>query len=507
MPGPRPGGTFPRGCNGGRRPAIAPTVPRHRRLLSGLLIALSIAAHAPCADAATFLVNSSADTTDGTCSADPTGCTLREAVEAVVATPGRDTIRFDAAVFPKGNFSPVLLTSPLPVIADPAGTVVDGEGTSALITGGNNGIPVGLVFASAPGVPLAKVTVANLTVAGFTGPAIYVCGGELPFCSEDVSGTVVDRVVTNATDGDGIRVEGRNVAKTRILSSVAFHSDSVGIRLAAEASVVGWRIEGCTVRAADEQAIQVAAVGDITGGVIVDTTVVDNRSGIAILSDGQVGKTKISNVVALRNLGIGIWVRGDAGTSGVAISSSTVTANLQGIIVRSAGTNSAPTLTNVVADATFAEGISFEGETSGAKIGRAVALANTTGLSLADNALGASLKDVNTAANGSHGLVLRGSASKLQKVRADGNGDSGILLTPLQNGLTGTSSGNSVQKSVTCANNGHGIQVAVGTTNSRIQKNVALGNGDNDYRDENPDCDANVWSGNVFGSGTPACVQ
>lgn len=54
-------------------------------------------------------------------------CTLREAIESAVATAGRDTILFDAGVFPSGNGTAAIdLASPLPMIADPAGTVLDG---------------------------------------------------------------------------------------------------------------------------------------------------------------------------------------------------------------------------------------------------------------------------------------------------------------------------------------------------------------------------------------------
>ena len=394
------------------------------------------------------------------------------------------------------------------MIADPAGTVVDGDGAGFYVTGGNNNIATGLVFASAAGVPLAKVTVANLIVSSFTGSAIHVCGGEFPSCTEDVSDTFVNRVVANGAHADAIRVSGRNVRKTRVVESVGLHADGAGIRVIATGSVVGWRIQGCTVRASDELGIAVLALGDIVGGAILDTTVFDNRSGISVLSDGRVEKLKIANVVEVRSLGVGIFVRGDAGTNGVVITDTAVTANISGIVLRSEIAHGAPTLTNVVVDTTFAEGLTIAGETVGAKINRTVALANgATGLLLSENALGASVKSVVTAGNGADGLTIRGSNSTLQKIRADGNRENGIRLTALLNGLTGTSSGNAVQKSVASGNGGHGIFLTAGTTNSRVQKNAALGNDAEDLRDANPSCDANVWSANTFRRGTDPCIR
>src|SRR4051794_171803 len=84
--------------------------------VAGLLLSLAVTAHAA---AATFIVNSKADGSDGACSAAAGGCTLREAIEAAVAAAGRDTIRFDATVFTPGMHPVrISLASALPVIAD-----------------------------------------------------------------------------------------------------------------------------------------------------------------------------------------------------------------------------------------------------------------------------------------------------------------------------------------------------------------------------------------------------
>src|SRR6476646_9627773 len=133
------------------------------------------------ARAATFTVNNSGDDPPDTCDTAMGGCTLRAAILAAVATPGRDIIRFDPTVFPLGAPVEIDVEVPLPPIADPAGTIVDGSGAGVIIgqllTGGGNTRIDGLVFASAPGVPLVGAMVTNLTIVGFPGAGILVCGG------------------------------------------------------------------------------------------------------------------------------------------------------------------------------------------------------------------------------------------------------------------------------------------------------------------------------------------
>ena len=216
---------------------------RRRRVVTAL--GVCVLAVAASARAATFVVNSKTDATDGSCVPAPGGCTLREAIEAAVATAGRDTIRFDASVFPHGAV-PVLipLASALPVIADPAGTVIDGSGASVRIFGGG-AIEDGLVFASAPGVPLTKPTVANVSVDSFTGDGVAICGGLPPTCDADVTGAVVRNVFVNGTGRSGITIAGRVVKKAQVIDSVTFQTSSDGIALFA-GTLIGARVEGST---------------------------------------------------------------------------------------------------------------------------------------------------------------------------------------------------------------------------------------------------------------------
>ena len=233
-----------------RYPDPTPRPASARRCLgaAAALAVIVLVSGAGRAGAATFIVNSTADTDDTACTTDAGGCTLREAINAAVATPGRDTIKFDPTVFPKAPpVSEIFVTTALPVIADPAGTVVDGLGTYAGIITNNPGVLDGLVFASAPGVALAKATVANVIIGGFTANGVRICGGTPPNCDADVTKAVVQNVAVGGVHGDGIRIEGRNVNKARILNSTVWNSgdnnSSAGIRIAGGTSIVGARVQ------------------------------------------------------------------------------------------------------------------------------------------------------------------------------------------------------------------------------------------------------------------------
>lgn len=56
-------------------------------------------------------------------------------------------------------------------------------------------------------------------------------------------------------------------------------------------------------------------------------------------------------------------------------------------------------------------------------------------------------------------------------------------------------------------NQREGIVVDLGSTRNRIVGNQALGN-DLDLRDLHPDCDDNLWEGNVFDTAEPEdCIR
>jgi CSLREA domain-containing protein len=138
------------------------------------------------AQAATFTVNSTADTNDGACTTTSGGCTLREAIAAANTSSGvADTINFAV-----GSETTITLTSELPTITDSAGLTIM-TGVARITISGNSQVQVFQVSSG------ANLTLEHLTVTEGSGEF----GGAI-----DNSGTLV---VTNSTfSGNFARIAG-----------------------------------------------------------------------------------------------------------------------------------------------------------------------------------------------------------------------------------------------------------------------------------------------------------
>ena len=461
----------------------------------GVLL-LSLAVAIP-AGATTFIVNSKTDTTDGSCGIGAGGCTLREAIEAAVATAGRDTIRFDPTAFPhETSPNPITLTSALPIIADPAGTVIDGAGASVRIDG-DRSVENGLVFASAPGVPLAKVTLANVSVVSFTRDAVKICGGVPPMCAADVSTALVRNVFVTDTGHSGIAISGRIVKKARVIDSVAFLTSTEGILLIASESLVGGRVEGCTASRSGGDGI-ILSSGSQIGSAIVDSFALNTGAdGIQIETEGgDVSKSKIANVVSYRTQK-GILI--DGYLSAPSISDAVASqSELTGIEIRSRGTTDA-TLTRVVADGNGLHGINLDGPITGGEIARAYALGNA-GTGIDCNGVTAVEVSEAIAAGNLFGIELHGSSSVLDRVHTSANDGTGIRVMG--------GDGNTIKRSTSTGNGvlSAGIDIFDDSGANIIEENVALGNAIDLY-DANATCDANSWSDNVFRTRSQPCIH
>jgi CSLREA domain-containing protein len=478
-----------------------------RRAAVIALIAIACRGSVSHANAATFTVNSTADDASGTCGTAIGGCTLRAAILAAVATPGRDTIRFDPTVFPLGSPAEINVVVPLPAIADPAGTIVDGTGAGVLIgqqlTGGGMERIDGLVFASAPGVPLAGVAVLQVSVVGFPGAGILICGGVPPDCEDDVTGPVVQGVVASGNEQSGVEIHGRNVGKAQVTDAVATHNGNDGILVDASQSVAGTRVERC---AANENARTGIAIGELADTVsdtaIRDSIATHDTNGIAVAALSGVAKTKITNVAGINNSTRGIAIESLGALSATSIANSVGSGNETAAGIEIAG--------NVVSGATLQDvaanenrtGIVLDGQTAvtGAKITSAAAVGNQfDGIALREHVTGAKITRASVVGN-NVGLRVIGSGATLKQVRASENAEDGIRLD-------GPGGGNRVEKCAGTANQGPGIAIRSGSTGNTVQGNVALGNDAVDVLDDNPDCDADVWKKNVFETRSAPCIH
>jgi hypothetical protein len=328
-------------------------VPREQRSMRALTLALAftVVVLARAARAATFVVNNTAATTSGLCGTTPGGCTLPDAIAAANSTPGRDTIVFDPSVFPPGSDT-IIPVIALPVVADPAGTVIDGAGASVIIEGGpltglvlppgsGRGAPVpidGLVIASAPGIPLSKPMVANLTVHGFSGRGILICGGSTgTFCGEDVSGAVVQNVVVAGNGSSGLEIDGDTVMKTRVIETVATGNGDLGMRVAGATAVVDARIHGATARGNHRFGVGIVAPS-VAGALVTDTVAANNTAdGIEVNGAQSITKTKIMRVAVSRNGSSGVDVFGPGSATGTTIANVVAAGNTGGGIVIDVG--------------------------------------------------------------------------------------------------------------------------------------------------------------------------
>jgi len=92
-----------------------------------------------------------------------------------------------------------------------------------------------------------------------------------------------------------------------------------------------------------------------------------------------------------------------------------------------------------------------------------------------------------------------------------GNAGSGIYVT--RTGDNAITSSNVVNNNITNSNGVDGIRVQGptptrnGANNNTLTSNKGTGNSEHDGHDGNPNCDANVWSKNIFGTVNQACVK
>lgn len=461
--------------------------------LGGVGLALFVTAPAL---GATFTVNSTLDSSDGSCSSAAGGCTLREAIEAAVGMSGRDTIDFDASVFSAGaDAVRIKLGSALPVIADPAGTAVIGTGASVRIDG-SNAVANGLLLASAPGVPLGRVTVANVAVEGFTRHGIQICGGYPPECDADVSGALVRNVVAITNGGSGIFITGRVNKRPRVIDSVTFQSGEDGIRVHGSQSMLGARVEGCTASRNGRSGIVLAAE-EQTDSVVTDSFgLKSDNDGIAVNDDGMTVEPKVTNAVAWKNNN-GIAVRSVALTAAT-ISNSVATGNAaHGVVVGSDDGKDA-VLTRVTSDSNVSYGIFLDGLGTGGRVMGARVVGNEGFAIHTDAEIDLSVKDALVAANYG-GIELSGMDGVVERSNSSGNYyGSGVAIS---------GDGNTVIDNLTLGNGTYafGVWVEMGTGNT-ITANVAQGNGIDLY-DNNDDCGGNAWSDNIYLTGNPSCVH
>jgi parallel beta-helix repeat protein len=146
-----------------------------------------------------------------------------------------------------------------------------------------------------------------------------------------------------------------------------------------------------------------------------------------------------------------------------------------------------------------AGGFAFEGNTSDSWISNRASDNDNFGFSFADGG-GNALKDNRASGNGLGGFGIEETNDTLLENKATDNINAGFDVF---DGTVGTL----FRANQALGNTGPGLRLAIGATGNRVQNSKALGNGGFDLQDNNPGCDANLWSNNTFGTANQGCID
>jgi CSLREA domain-containing protein len=339
-----------------------------------------------------FIVNSTADTNNGACTTTAGGCTLREAIIAANANPGRDSIVFDT-----GTSAPTInVTSALPTITDEVGIAgvwgptsggvqLNGENAGA----GTNGLRVSA----------GNSEIRGLTINRFSGAGIRLEGGG--------TNTILECTIGTNTAGTAALPNGVGVA---IINSA---NNYIGLyNLISGNTGDGIFIDG---GASDNNSV----AGNIIGTNRNRTAAIPNGANGVIIRNGS--NNTIGEPVINGNANI---ISGNA-TNGVMIVGANATENL--VIGNNIGLNGAGLSDlgngdngvyifngahdNVVGKYVDGHNTAYGNIISG-NDGDGVRIegAGTNGNVLAKNVIGLNLNE-NKAANTNHGVFIGGGAS------------------------------------------------------------------------------------------------
>ena len=186
------------------------------------------------ADAQTFVVNTTAETSDGVCDPSPGGCTVADAIAAANANSGVDTIHFAPGL------TSFTLTAALPALSAVEGVTI--EGTDAPVTFTRAGVAAfdGLVVQSGVGLPLQHATVRKMNFVGFDGSGLVICGGtrDAQCVNGDIDSATVDHVASQGNTQFGVLVFGENVSSVAATNLDTENNTLDGLSMIAQGSDV-----------------------------------------------------------------------------------------------------------------------------------------------------------------------------------------------------------------------------------------------------------------------------
>jgi CSLREA domain-containing protein len=442
------------------------------------------------AAAATFIVNSTADTDDGVCTTSSGGCTLREAINAANENAGADTIEFNI-----GSGTPsITLGRSLPVIIEPVTINGNTGGATRVELNGNHVVVDGLIISAGNSV------VRNLVIKRCVDDAIEVHTNgsnilEGNFIGPDSEGT------SALGNGTGVEINsepsntiGGTVAAARNLISGNKNS---GVTIVGEfarsnrvqGNFIGTDVTG-TVGLGNGTGVHISDAGSNTIGGATPTPgtglgnlISGNGVGVRIVGNGADGNTVVGNLIGTQANGTTALANG----SGVSVASSADNTTV-------GGTTS--TLRNVISG-NVSRGVEFvdtgtsanlvQGNYIGTDITGSADLGNGgTGVYMANapsNTIGGAVAAARNLISGNnrHGVEFLGSGATGNQVQGNfigtdvtgtvdlGNAGTGVYLNATAaNTIGGTAPG---AGNLISGNNSHGVEIITGLGGSQVQGN------------------------------------
>ncbi len=232
------------------------------------------------ADAQTFVVNSTAEASDGVCDPSPGGCTVADAIAAANANSGVDTIHFAPGL------TSFTLTAALPALSAVEGVTI--EGTDSPVTFTHTGVATfdGLVVQSGVGLPLQNATVRKMNFVGFGGSGLVICGGtrDAQCVNGDIDSATVDHVASQGNTQFGVFVFGENISGVAATNLDTENNTLDGLSMIAQGSDVDLSFVSDTDHTSihDRVGASFASEGDIDFLDVLRANISQGTTGIAV---------------------------------------------------------------------------------------------------------------------------------------------------------------------------------------------------------------------------------
>ena len=448
--------------------------------------------------AATFTVNSNADTDDGVCNA--AHCTLREAINAANANPGPDTIRFAIG----SGVKSIALAAPLPTIFDPV--TIDGT--------------------TQPGYAGTPIIELNGAGAGTGADGLHITAG-----SSVVTGLVINRFVPGFPNlgGNGIFLDtgGGNVVRgcyvgVNVAGTAALGNGGSGVLIASSPNNVIGRTDASqrvnVISGNGRHGVEIGGGGS-DANVIAGGRFGTNAAGTAALGNGAVG---VAIAAGAGNV-VGSDLPGDTLLSGNAGDGISLSSPATDTVVKNCwvGLNAGGT----AALANGGQGIDVGGVTSGTIGPGNVASGNAqsgillisgvSGVTVAGNVAGTNPAGTAAIPNAANGIIVSNSSNNVIGPGnvASGNGTNGIRVRTNASGNVVKGNLVGVNAAITAAipNGAEGVQVNDGASGNTIggpgpDRNVISGNADNGVLLADAATTGNVVTGNFIGTNATASL-